>query len=72
MEFFKMKLRPQSMSSHQGLLPLLVSYFSIYTTSSKNVSKLSQMLVAHACNPSYSGGRDQDDHGVQPTWANSL
>jgi hypothetical protein len=20
-------------------------------------------LVAHACNPSYSGGRDQEDHG---------
>jgi hypothetical protein len=23
--------------------------------------------VAHACNPSYSGGRDQDDHGKKPT-----
>jgi hypothetical protein len=21
------------------------------------------MLVAHACYPSYSGGRDQEDHG---------
>jgi hypothetical protein len=25
-------------------------------------------LVAHACNPSYSGGRDQEDHGLKPAW----
>jgi hypothetical protein len=24
------------------------------------------MLVAHAYNPSYSGGRDQEDHGSKP------
>jgi hypothetical protein len=29
------------------------------------------MLVAHACNPSYSGSRDQEDHGSQPAWGNS-
>jgi hypothetical protein len=28
-------------------------------------------LVAHACNPSYSGGRDQEDHGSKPAPANS-
>jgi hypothetical protein len=28
--------------------------------------------VAHACNPSYSGGRDQEDHGLKPAWENSL
>jgi hypothetical protein len=27
--------------------------------------------VAHAFNPSYSGGRDQEDHGSKPAWANS-
>jgi hypothetical protein len=26
---------------------------------------------SHACNPSYSGGRGQEDHGSKPTWANS-
>jgi hypothetical protein len=31
----------------------------------------SQVLVAHACNPSYSGGRDQEDRGSKPAWANS-
>jgi hypothetical protein len=28
--------------------------------------------VAHACNPTYSGGRDQEDHGLKPAQANSL
>jgi hypothetical protein len=28
-------------------------------------------LVAHACNPSYSGDRDQEDHGLTLAWANS-
>jgi hypothetical protein len=27
--------------------------------------------VAHVCNPSYSGGRDQEDHGSKPAWVNS-
>jgi hypothetical protein len=28
--------------------------------------------VAHTCNPSYSGGRDQENLGLKPAWANSL
>jgi hypothetical protein len=28
--------------------------------------------VAHVCNPSYSGGRDQEDHGLKAAQANSL
>jgi hypothetical protein len=31
----------------------------------------SQALVAHACNPSYSGGRDREDCGLKPAQANS-
>jgi hypothetical protein len=27
--------------------------------------------MAHACNPSYSRGRDQEDCGSKPSWANS-
>jgi hypothetical protein len=30
------------------------------------------VTVAHAYNPSYSGGRDQEDCGLKPAWANSL
>jgi hypothetical protein len=33
--------------------------------------KLKILPVAHACNTSYSGGRDQEDHGSKPAWANS-
>jgi hypothetical protein len=29
-------------------------------------------MVTHTCNPSYSGVRDQEDHGSKPAWANSL
>jgi hypothetical protein len=32
----------------------------------------SQALVAHTCNPSYTGRRDQEDHGSEPDQANSL
>jgi hypothetical protein len=28
------------------------------------------VLVAHACNPSYSGGKDQEDHSLRPAQAN--
>jgi hypothetical protein len=28
--------------------------------------KISWLLVAHACNPSYSGDRDQEGHGSKP------
>jgi hypothetical protein len=28
-------------------------------------------LVVHSCNPSYSGGRDQEDLCSKPAWANS-
>jgi hypothetical protein len=28
--------------------------------------------VAHTCNPSFSGGRDQEDEGSKPTQENSF
>jgi hypothetical protein len=28
-------------------------------------------MVPHACNPSYSGGRDQENHGSKPAQENS-
>jgi hypothetical protein len=33
--------------------------------------KWSQVPVAHPCNSSYSGGRDQEDHSSKPAQANS-
>jgi hypothetical protein len=35
-----------------------------------NIVCLSQVLVAHVCNPSYSGGSYQEDYGLKPAWAN--
>jgi hypothetical protein len=29
------------------------------------------VLMAHVCNPSYSGGRDQEDRSLKPAWGNS-
>jgi hypothetical protein len=40
------------------LLYLTILYFNLKCL-------LSQMLVAHACNPSYLGGRDQEDRGLK-------
>jgi hypothetical protein len=31
--------------------------------------KVNLALVAHICNPSYSGGRDQEDSSLKPAWA---
>jgi hypothetical protein len=38
----------------------------------KKKKRKSWVLVAHACNPSYSGGSDQEDSGSKPAQANSL
>jgi hypothetical protein len=32
----------------------------------------SQALLTHACNPSYSGARDQEGHSSKPAWTNSF
>jgi hypothetical protein len=37
----------------------------------KTVLRSSQVLVAHAYNPSYSGNSDQEDPGSKPALANS-
>jgi hypothetical protein len=31
----------------------------------------SQAPVAHDCNPSYSGGKDQEDNHLKAAWANN-
>jgi hypothetical protein len=51
----------------------LVSPWNNYSFNrSLKVPGLSWELVAHTHNPSYSGGRDQEDHGSKPAWANSF
>jgi hypothetical protein len=34
-------------------------------------AQMSQVLVAHVCNPTYSGGGDQEDGGSKPAQASS-
>jgi hypothetical protein len=42
-------------------------------TSSTTINNItSRVPVVHACNPSYSRGRDQENYGSKPAWANSL
>jgi hypothetical protein len=36
-----------------------------------NIDEYHQALVAHTYNPSYSGGRDQEDRSLKPAQANS-
>jgi hypothetical protein len=44
-------------------------YFSKYF--SLKVKKDMPRMVDHSCNPSYSGGKDQEDHCLKPAWAKS-
>jgi hypothetical protein len=41
------------------------------TSATQLSSKSSRAPVTHACNPSYSGGRDQEDCSSKPAQANS-
>jgi hypothetical protein len=36
-----------------------------------SITRTCQESVAHTCNPSYSGGREQEDHDSKPAQANS-
>jgi hypothetical protein len=57
----------------QVLMPGLNSEeTSVYLPASRQKPLDSQVLVTHACNPSYSGGRDQENHSLKSAWANSL
>jgi hypothetical protein len=62
----------QTLPSSSVTQPLLTTSnpfagFNVYTNARK--AKKGRALVAHACNPSYSGGRDQEDHSSKPAWA---
>jgi hypothetical protein len=41
-------------------------------TNNTQIKGRSWAPVAHACNPSYSGGGEQEDHGLKPTWVNKF
>jgi hypothetical protein len=45
--------------------------FKNYFKECLKIRILSLASMAHTCNPNYSEGRDQEDHGLKPTCANS-
>jgi hypothetical protein len=54
------------------------SYRRVLCTITKGIKKKKtkhyqgQTQVAHVCNPSYLGGKDQEDCGLKPAQANTL
>jgi hypothetical protein len=45
---------------------LKLSLATYFLKKDLKIYMVSQAPVAHACNPSYSGGRDQENHGLKP------
>jgi hypothetical protein len=58
-----------SYTGHTPYLPVLCLWSQ--PTMDQTYLKESQALVAHACNPSFLGGWDQEDCSSKPAWANS-
>jgi hypothetical protein len=55
--------------SEEHLFQVLLPNWSMAKSFKMNIN---WAPVAHTCNPSYSGDRDQEDHGLKSAWANSL
>jgi hypothetical protein len=78
---FSQKTGPQHSQFSQFVLALSACFpaakkrdhHRIFLFMCKHVIRIqnSQAPVAHACNSSYSEGRDQEDCGLKPAWANS-
>jgi hypothetical protein len=49
----------------------VVHSFVLFFYKKKKKIEINQVLVAHACNSSYSGGKDQEDCSSKPSQANS-
>jgi hypothetical protein len=59
-------------ANHQNHKALVSRRGPVATTSVLNNGFPRQALMAHAYNPSYSGGKDQEDRCSKPAWENSL
>jgi hypothetical protein len=58
------KIHCKHICKHHNISPFTTIYILI-----KTLGEL--VLVAHACDPNYSGDRDQKDHSPKPVWADS-
>jgi hypothetical protein len=62
---------PSFISEHFSVYKEKEDHTYIYPYPQRNAKDLvSQTPVAHSCNPSYSGGRNQEDLSSKPAWAN--
>jgi hypothetical protein len=69
--FMKPEIKKEPRFCTQSLNLFLLSIKYLFRVDI-NMKRKSWAPVAHACNPSYSGGRDLEDHGSKPAQANSL
>jgi hypothetical protein len=65
----------QSEARHQWLIPIILATWEVAIRRIVVRSQPRQIVqgtlsglapVAHTCNPSYSGGKDQEDHSLKP------
>jgi hypothetical protein len=67
------RMPPSALSS--GKFPNLkipVHHMRRYFLSTRKKSHVGPGMVAHTCNPSYSGGRDEGDHSSRPAQSKKL
>jgi hypothetical protein len=65
------RLRQKACKFKASLGYIVRPCLKISKQTNKQKTMFNWALVAHTCNPSYSGGRDQEDLGSKPTKANS-
>jgi hypothetical protein len=62
-------LNPETIEARRGELNVRSQEFSITILTNKVKVSAKLGAVAPTCNPSYSGGRDQDNRGLRPVQA---
>jgi hypothetical protein len=56
---------------YKGILKYLIYIYYFSFSGLIYKSTYGWVPVAHACTPGYSAGRDREDRGSKPAWANS-
>jgi hypothetical protein len=66
-----LKSKPTALSRKIGKYANIEDVNTPLPVQDNTSSQLENQEVAHVCNPSYSGGRDQEDHSLKPVWVNN-
>jgi hypothetical protein len=77
-DYIKLKLSCCNTFQHECMYHILrvrrqpIEWKNIFVNHINNKKQITcQVQVAHAYNPSYLGGREQEDRSSKPAWANS-